>query len=238
MFSISADELLTAAVFNYEDLHELSIRVKATAGDQSAEKQFDIIVENVIEHSLSITGTLAFASTEVGESSSLSITLTHTGEDDGLEISNITVPDGFSVNKTSATLNVEEEVTIEVTFSPTEAKTYSGNLEITSSAGSQQLAVSGTGEMVLGLETEPEWARTLELYPQPATEMVNLKLGANNGAYIQEVRLLNALGEPLVQQAINNQKATSLNMAEQPSGVYVVWISTNLGLIKKRLLKQ
>jgi len=62
-------------------------------------------------------------------------------------IDNITVPDGYSLNWTNGTLNAGDKQTVEVTFSPTEQKSYNGKITIEHNAdgGDSEIEISGSG---------------------------------------------------------------------------------------------
>ncbi len=79
-------------------------------------------------------------------SAAQAITVTNTGTT-SVTISSVTAPGGFAQTNNCTALAANATCTINVTFSPTAAQAYSGNVMITDTAtGSPQLvAVSGTG---------------------------------------------------------------------------------------------
>lgn len=99
-----------------------------------------------IERTAAVSGDLAIGGVVVGETGTGVFTITNTGND-VLSISNITLPEGFSVSNTALIVGVTEMVDVEVTFSPDNATEYSGDITITSDATTtvSTVAVSGTG---------------------------------------------------------------------------------------------
>lgn len=90
---------------------------------------------------------LVFDDTQVGQTSEMDWTITNIG-DATLKVSSITVPEGFSTDFSSwssKSLEPNDSHTFKVTFAPTEAKTYSGNLVFKSNAVNAQEAKFSVG---------------------------------------------------------------------------------------------
>jgi len=87
-----------------------------------------------------------FGEVLVGQSKSINVLVSNPGGGD-LHVSNITVPDGFSLNWMSATIASESSKQLQVTFQPTEWIAYSGDLSIYSdmTGGTATCTVSGIG---------------------------------------------------------------------------------------------
>jgi hypothetical protein len=96
--------------------------------------------------SISLSGSLAFGSVTVGSTSTKTLTIQNTGSAT-LTVNSVTCPSGFSANWTSGTISAGGSKSVTITFSPTSASNYSGNISVTSNAsnGTQTIAVSGTG---------------------------------------------------------------------------------------------
>lgn len=94
------------------------------------------------------TSSINFGSVQVGTTSSQQpFTITNTGTSN-LSISNITLPNGFNlVNGQSVILNPQSSFTFYVTFSPTSAISYNGQLTVVSNAtsGNNIINLSGNG---------------------------------------------------------------------------------------------
>jgi hypothetical protein len=104
-------------------------------------------------------GSLIFSSTQVGNSQSLSESLTNTGSS-SITISQAnTTGAGFSISGLGLpmTLSANQSVTFTATFRPTSAGAASGNLTVTSTASNTSLAIplSGTATAVGQLSASP-----------------------------------------------------------------------------------
>lgn len=99
--------------------------------------------------SISLSGNMNFGSLTVGQTSTSTLTIGNTGAAD-LIITGVTYPAGFSGNFTSGTITGNGSQTVTVTFAPTAAQSYSGNITVTGnqSGGTNTIAVSGTGVAV------------------------------------------------------------------------------------------
>lgn len=91
-----------------------------------------------------LVGDLAFGEVNVGHPTTKNFNIINQGVDQ-LEVTAINVPNGFSVDKTSVNVSGESLAIIKVTFTPSQSIDYSGEIEVVSNAGTQKIAVSGTG---------------------------------------------------------------------------------------------
>ena len=94
---------------------------------------------------IELSGTLAFGDLTDGQTATSTLVITNTGSAQ-LDVTGITYPTGFSGSWSGAIpSNSSQDVT--VTFAPTTAKSYGGNISVSSdaTAGTAQIAVSGTG---------------------------------------------------------------------------------------------
>ena len=89
---------------------------------------------------------LSFGNVNVGESSTKTFTISNTGKAE-VKVSGISVPTAFGTDaSTPFTIAVGKSQTINVTFTPTDGKDYSGTITISSDADSQPtVSVSGKG---------------------------------------------------------------------------------------------
>ncbi len=94
---------------------------------------------------IALSGTFGFGGITVGQTASGTLTITNTGNSQ-LDVSKITYPTGFS-GSWSGSIASGSSQNVTVTFAPTAAIAYSGNIVITSdaTAGSPRIAVTGTG---------------------------------------------------------------------------------------------
>jgi hypothetical protein len=95
---------------------------------------------------ISLSGSLAFGYVITGNSSTATLTITNIGNS-VLTVSDISLPTGFTADWISGTIAASGSQDVTVTFTPTSAASYSGNITVTSDAlsGTNTIAVSGTG---------------------------------------------------------------------------------------------
>jgi len=103
------------------------------------------IAEETDESIISLSGNLNFGEVEIGQTTSSNLIITNTGNSN-LNVSSITVPDGFSASY-NGTITPANTVNIEVIFTPTSTNTYDGALIVNSSAasGENSIQVNGIG---------------------------------------------------------------------------------------------
>lgn len=82
--------------------------------------------------------------------------------------------------------------------------------------------------------TEPAFAKTLALYPNPATSLLTLRVAGARGA---QVEIMNSLGQ-VVNRSTAANDLTVLNVASLPAGIYGVRLTTQEGSATRRFVKQ
>ena len=90
--------------------------------------------------------TLSFGNVEVTNTAKETFAVTNTGTEE-ISISNITTPEGFNVTPSSGSITAGNSKIFTVAFTPTESKTYNGNLVITSNSNStlSSIIMAGIG---------------------------------------------------------------------------------------------
>ena|SRR5690554_367884 len=79
-------------------------------------------------------------------------------------------------------------------------------------------------------------AESFNLYPNPATNMVNITNGENH--LVNQVVIYDVAGKELSTQMFNNEAEIQLNVRNLTSGVYMLHIQTNAGTAVKKLVKK
>ncbi|TAH18459.1 MAG: choice-of-anchor D domain-containing protein [Cytophagales bacterium] len=98
---------------------------------------------------IALSGDLSFGNIEVGKTSIKTFTIANTGNS-ALTISSLTLPTGFS-GTFSGTLQAGATQNVSITFAPTQATNYTGNITVNANqtAGTTTIAVSGTGSLAV-----------------------------------------------------------------------------------------
>jgi len=78
---------------------------------------------------------------------------------------------------------------------------------------------------------DPELATEISIFPNPATNLVNVATGAN----LQEVRILNNSGQLVFNQQVDEQ-SLHVNTSNLQAGVYFIEIRTSAGVITEKLV--
>jgi surface-anchored protein len=95
---------------------------------------------------IALSGNLGFGNITVGQTATRTFTITNSGNAP-LNVSSIAYPTGFSGNWSSGAIAAGASQNIAVTFAPTAAQSYGGNITVNSdsTSGTNTIAVSGTG---------------------------------------------------------------------------------------------
>jgi hypothetical protein len=134
---------------------------------------------------IALSGNLTFGSVTVGQTSTAQLTISNTGNAE-LSVTGVTYPTAFSGTFTSGTIAAGGSQIVTVTFAPTAAQTYTGNITVTGnqSSGTNSIAVSGTGTAIAtftlsGIVTETAPTTSIVL----AGARVEFVDGANQGRF-------------------------------------------------------
>ncbi len=107
-----------------------------------------LICENSSTNSsnIELSGNLNFGEIEINTSSTRQLTIANTGNE-SFNITNINIPNGYTINGTSTSISGNSEVIYNVTFTPTQIQNYNGNIIVENNAdtGTNTIAVTGIG---------------------------------------------------------------------------------------------
>jgi hypothetical protein len=132
---------------------------------------------------IALSGNMNFGNVTVGNTFSSTLTIANSGASP-LTITSITYPTGFSGNFASGTIAAGGSQAVTVTFAPTAAQTYSGNITVAGNqaSGTNTIAVSGTA---LGPQTFTLSGFVTESAPTTSTLLIGARVtiidGANQG---------------------------------------------------------
>ena len=145
---------------------------------------------------IALIGALSFGNVTVGNSEQLLLKIANNGTS-SLTVNGIAYPSGFSGDWPGGLIPPQQFVNVTVTFNPSSATSYGGNLVVNSDAtsGTGNISVSGTGVSV-----------------PPATSSVTPSAGAN-GAIV-----------PSTPQTVNNSGAVSFTAVPATGYVVEKWL--------------
>ena len=235
-FIINGNQLLTAQTFDREAKGAYTVRVSTTdGGGLSIENSFTIEISNVAEPNLKVEGDLSFNQTDIGMSSELTFTITNNGDGDGLEVTSIQVPEGFSVDKSTVSLSAGASEEVKVTFSPTEGKTYNGQISISSNAGTESLNVLGEGAVITGIDDDLIDQDEVQLYPNPSRDIVTIDLSLAP-VVTPDVAIVDINGNTVWSLSKVKERKVQVTVSQYPAGTYLVRISSEKGSVIKKLM--
>jgi len=201
------------------------IHSDATGGDSTL-----IVKGKGTTRIISLSGTMAFGNVDVNSTSDATLTITNSGDSE-LSITDISLPTGFTASVSTLAVASGESEDITITFAPTQAIGYTGDITITSNAtsGTNTIPVSGTGTSTTGIE----YIQTNELsvYPNPASQVIYLK-GFKDSKTVQ---VYNLIGELVIEQSLEND-VQEINISRLRSGMYFIKatdIKESIRFIKK-----
>lgn len=98
---------------------------------------------------ITLNGNMTFGNVTVGASAASTLTIANTGSAD-LVITSVAYPTGFTGNFSSGTIAANGSQAVTVTFAPTAAQAFAGNITVSGNqpGGTSAIAVSGTGVAV------------------------------------------------------------------------------------------
>ena len=207
--------------------YELELRATDKAGNVG-KKAISITVTDVLEQAvISLPARLAFAHKKINATATKDLTIKNTGNI-ALNVTAITYPAGFTGDWQRGAIVAGSEKTVKVTFKPTATKDYVGTITVESNAGAgtNTLAISGRGILITGT-SEPQAAFPgLSIFPNPAEDMLHLKLPAQSPVSLQ---LTDVNGQVVYERKAVTGDKLSIDVSGYNSGVYVLVLQTRDG---------
>ncbi|KYG72216.1 hypothetical protein MB14_09250 [Roseivirga ehrenbergii] len=234
-FEIVGNKLAAKTSFDFEAKASYSVRIKATdAGGLSFEDNFIIAITNQAEAILRIEGGQSAETTNVGETSALEISIFNDG-DGVMEVTSITYPDGFTGPTTIDAIAPSTSKSIAVSFAPTEAKTYSGDIVINYNGGSGIKSVVAVAEIVASIDNGFIDETAVSIYPNPANDRITIDLAQYNGRPV-EVSIFNESGLGLYNRSNIRHLTHNVEVSDYVQGIYIVLIKSEVGVVRKKLM--
>ncbi len=114
-----------------------------------------------------------------------------------------------------------------------------GNEAIVGTSGGQNFGVRvKPTQLIIQLNNEPTLEELndplkLKVFPNPTADYLNLYL--NGGQHIQDATLYNLTGQQMLDVRQVEARETRLNVSNMPTGVYILSVNTDTGVINKKI---
>jgi photosystem II stability/assembly factor-like uncharacterized protein len=173
---------------------------------------------------ISLSGSLNFGEVALGKNSTGNLSILNEGNII-LKIDSIAFPSGFSGNWTG-NINSKQTQIITITFSPTESKSYSGNLIVYSNATSGTNTIAVTGSGVISSVSDSYINNTISLFPNPVSDIMTISFEDRHHLEGEVyLSIFNSLGiemklKPSENRQVSQGSSISISTEEFPSGVY------------------
>ena len=234
-FTIDGASLKALGTFDFETQSSYSIRVKTDdSRGGSFEKNFTIGIDNVAEPEVTVSGTVEFPETQLGITVSTMITISNIGEAP-VEVIASSAPADFSVTPGSVVLMAGESRQVNVNFTPTQEATYLGSLVFTYNGRQATLPVSGIGAIVTGIDDELIDENEIRLYPNPASDAVNIDLSQVH-AQALDITFVNAAGKTVNTWNDYREKQLSVRVSDLDNGLYIMQFTDGKSILRKKVI--
>lgn len=234
-FDLDGTNIITAAEIDFETKSSYSVEVTTTdAAGASFTKSIIIDVTNVAEPSIAAIADLSFDITDIAETSTQSFTIENTGDTE-IEVTEIVLPEAYSVASTNFTVAVGESTDVVVTFSPSEARSYSGEIVMQSTVGETRISVVGEGTIVTAIEDDVLQTDDVSLYPNPASQIVTIDL-SEIPQLQPDLAIIDLSGTSVWTKSQMKEEKVEVDISNYPAGTYLIRIASEKGSIMKKLL--
>ncbi|WP_420385319.1 tandem-95 repeat protein [Roseivirga sp.] len=235
-FGIDGANLITGAELDFEAKSSYAVEVTSTdAGGASFTKSITINVNNVAEPSIAAIDGLVFEQIDIAETSSKTFTVENTGDTE-IEVTSINLPDGYSANTTAFTVAVGSSTNVEVTFAPSEARTYAGDIVMQSTVGETRISVTGEGTIVTGIDDDIIDSEEVGLYPNPAQHIVTIDLSEIPQMLQPDLAIVDLSGTAVWKKDDVQERKVEVDVSRYPAGTYLVRVATERGSVVKKLI--
>ncbi|WP_420387526.1 Ig-like domain-containing protein [Roseivirga sp.] len=240
-FTISGDQLLAGAAYDFETQASYSIRVKTDDGfGGTYEEVITITVTNEAEAIIVVEGEGDFEQTILGLSSTKSWTVTNNG-DVATEVRVISTSQGFSVLPGSIQVGAGETKNISAVFRPAEARLYDGvvvfNYDVTDDIKDNviEIGLSGEGVIVTGVDNGQISDDQINLFPNPASTTITIDLSELNGLPVN-IQMINPTGVSKLEKEGYDKSELTIDVSGFESGLYIIQFSNEKSLVRKKVL--
>ncbi|MCE7996782.1 MAG: T9SS type A sorting domain-containing protein [Roseivirga sp.] len=234
-FTIAGDELKAAEAFDLETKASYDIRIQTDDGRGGTfEKAFTITIDNVPEADLRITGNNDIPATPLGITTTFDITI-HNDGDATLTVGSILYPTAFGGPVSGITVAPASSEVVTMTFTPSVAQLYTGDITINTNGGTGVLTVSADGAIITGLDDGLLKAEAIKLYPNPATDIVTIDLSKYNGRAL-DIQLYNMSGIKTFDINQYKEAILKLDVSGYHNGLYLVQFTDGKSTVQKKIM--
>ncbi len=237
LFSIVGNELRAAAEFDFENGGSYSFRLQTDDGRGGIfQKAFTLNVLNVAEPEIRLSDDFEIATTALGTTTFFSVVIYNDGNAD-LTINNIIYPTAFDGPSGGISILPDKSESITFSFSPSHEQSYSGEIIIESNAGTNRISVEAIGTIVTSIKDALS-DNTVLVFPNPATELLNVDLSAYQGAVL-DIKVKDINGREYFAIEGYGKQGLEIEVATYTSGVYFLIIQIgDKQTIRKFLIKR
>ena len=197
----------------------------------------DVNSDGCPAYSMAILGQPTFEDTPLGLISTSTFEILNSGSNDGLSISSIDVPEGFSVDVASLSLNAGEAATVTVSFQPTESRTYSGTITINSTnVNSQSVTVSATGAVITEIPGNIN-PNLISISPNPVSDYLTIELN-NLTLSDPQILIYDISGLIKLKQDGFRSRTQVIDVRGYSSGIYLIRITGKEGELIKKFIRK
>lgn len=236
-FKIVGAQLFAAVIFDFEQKDEHSIRVQMNYDSDSSYVGIILIsILNELESNVEFSGDLIFETTSLNLGSTPQIfNIRNTGE----KPVNVLIeenPDGFILDKNYLELDIGQEDSIQIIFSPTVAKSYLDSLVVSFDEGNQQaiIQLSGDGAVITATKTEPVNNPNIIIYPNPTSNLITIDLSEFKLDRPQ-LDFISPNGKSLLRIKNILEDKVSFEVDQYPSGLYLIRIANRNSVLTKKV---
>ncbi len=234
-FTIAGDELKAAEAFDLETKASYDIRIQTDDGRGGTfEEAFTITIDNVPEADLRITGNNDIPATPLGITTTFDITI-HNDGDATLTIGSILYPTAFGGPVTGINIAANSSQVVTMTFTPTVAQLYTGDITIITNGGTGTLSVSADGAIITSVDDGLLKAESIQLYPNPATDIVTIDLSKYNGQAL-DIQLYDMSGTKAFGISQYNEATLKLDVSSYHNGLYLVQFTDGKSTVQKKIM--
>ncbi len=234
-FSINGTQLEAAAVFDLETKGSYSIRIQTDDGSGGVfQKAFTITIDNVPEADLRITGNNDIPATPLGITTNFDITV-HNDGDAAMTVSSILYPNAFGGPVTGINIPAASSQVITMSFTPTVAQLYTGDITIVTNGGTGILSVSADGAIITGTDDGILSADAINIYPNPASDVVTVDLSEFSGRPL-DIQLFDISGNKAFSVTDFKEATLKLDIRTYQQGIYLMYFTDGKSTVQKKFM--